>query len=153
MESEKRWGRKRRTEAPHAVWLCTRPSEVGPKCKAANLIWRLTEGGVASSPVASCGPLRHADSRQLYIINSHKYANRPTVAVAFAGGAAIAAVAPQASPTRICSFAFWASARKQTRDHERETVSLYLDTTTSVWTRTKHHGVSPQSPLLFFSPS
>lgn len=48
----------------------------GPKCKAANLIRRLTEGGIASGPVASPGPMWHVDSRQLYIINSHKYANR-----------------------------------------------------------------------------
>lgn len=72
---------------------------VGPKCKAANLIRRLTEGSVASGPVASRGPMWHADPRQLYIINSHKYANRGGVAE----GAAIATVATRASPTRICA--------------------------------------------------
>lgn len=55
-------------------------SEVGPKCKAANLIRRLAEGSVASGPVASRGTMWHADSRQLYIINSHKYANPPVEA-------------------------------------------------------------------------
>lgn len=49
---------------------------VGPKCKAANLIRRFTKGFIASGPVASRGPMWHADPRQLYIINSHKYANR-----------------------------------------------------------------------------
>lgn len=48
---------------------------VGPKCKAANLIRRLMEGSIASGPMASRSPMWHADSRQLYIINSHKYAN------------------------------------------------------------------------------
>ena len=51
-------------------------TEVEAKCKAGNLIWRLAEGSVASSPVALVR--WYADSRQLYIINSHKYANSTT---------------------------------------------------------------------------
>lgn len=51
--------------------------------------------------------------------------------VAFASGAAIATVATRASPTRICSFAFWASTQKPVRDHERA-VSPYLDTTNTI---------------------
>lgn len=65
---------KRRTATAAAT-------EVEPKCKAANLIRRLAEGSVASGPVASCGTMWHADSRQLYIINSHKYANLAFVEV------------------------------------------------------------------------
>lgn len=51
--------------------------EVEPKCKAGNLIWWLAEGCVVSSP-GSFARDEYADSRQLYIINSHKYANSAT---------------------------------------------------------------------------
>lgn len=84
-------------------------AEVEPKCKAGNLIWRLAEGSVASSSVAL--PRRYADSRQLYIINSHKYANSTTAQRPGVGNARVRerkhsytlANLP-VSPTRICTF-------------------------------------------------
>lgn len=57
-------------------------NQARPKCKAANLIRRLMEGGVARARPsrwlrAAMPDVARGSPHQLYIINSHKYANSP----------------------------------------------------------------------------
>lgn len=107
-------------------------SEVGPKCKAANLIRRLAEGSVASGPVASRGTMWHADSRQLYIINSHKYANPPVERSWRCGdcGRRAASVSHADLQLRFLSFRH---VKAPSRDHETaRTIRPRFDITNTV---------------------